>query len=207
MPGPFLFEYPKMRQKSSISQILANSILRALSWKMTLNLPPFPKYVIIAAPHTSNWDFVYFILLKFASGINFRWIGKESLFRWPVGIVMKRLGGIPVDRSVRNNFVAQIVKLFNEREELIIIIAPEGTRSKSQYWKTGFYYIALGARVPISLGFIDYRTREIGTGPYFVPTGDIQADFACIKEFYNGKRGKNPLSQGEVRLLSEIEGN
>ena len=194
-----------MRQKRSISQILARAILRAISWKMVLNIPPVSKYVIIGAPHTSNWDFVYFLLLKFAAGFNFSWIGKESLFHWPVGIVMSRLGGIPVDRSGRNNFVSQIVNLFNQRDQLIITIAPEGTRSKSEYWKTGFYYIALGAGVPIALGFIDYRTREIGIGSYFSPTGDIQSDFNCIKEFYNGKMGKNPLSQGKVRLHNEVK--
>lgn len=194
-----------MRQKRSISQILARAILRAISWKMVLNIPPVSKYVIIGAPHTSNWDFVYFLLLKFAAGINFSWIGKDSLFHRPVGSVMRRLGGIPVDRSVRNNFVGQIVSLFNKSEQLIITIAPEGTRSKSEYWKTGFYYIALGAGVPIALGFIDYRTREIGIGSYFSPTGDIQADFNCIKEFYNGKMGKNPLSQGKVRLHNEVK--
>ena len=193
-----------MQQKRSIPQILARAVLQAISWKMTLNFPPTSKYVIIGAPHTSNWDFVYFLLLKFAAGINFNWIGKESLFHWPVGIVMRRLGGIPVDRSVRNKLVSQMVDLFNQRDQFIITIAPEGTRSKSDYWKTGFYYIAVGAGVPISLGFIDYCAKEIGIGPYFFPTGDIQADFNRIKDFYAGKKGKYPQYQGEVRLLAEV---
>jgi 1-acyl-sn-glycerol-3-phosphate acyltransferase len=193
-----------MHQNKSFSQILALALLRAVSWKFTLDLPPTSKYVLVGAPHTSNWDFVYFLLLKFATGIKFNWIGKESLFRFPVGIVMSRVGGIPVDRSIRNNFVTQIVDLFNQKDQLIIMIAPEGTRSKAQYWKTGFYYIALGASVPVSLGFIDYGTRVIGIGPYFYPTGDIQADFNGIKKFYAGKKGKHPDRQGEVRLLSEV---
>jgi 1-acyl-sn-glycerol-3-phosphate acyltransferase len=203
-PQPPFYAHQIMLQKRSIPQVLAQTALRAVSWKFTLNLPPTTKYVLIGAPHTSNWDFVYFLLVKYAAGINFSWMGKDSLFRWPVGIVMSRLGGIPVDRSVRNSYVAQIVSLFKQKDQLIILVAPEGTRSRSAYWKTGFYYIAMSAGVPISLGFIDYQAREIGIGPYFMPTGDIQADFNQIKEFYAGKKGKYPQYQGEVRLLAEV---
>jgi 1-acyl-sn-glycerol-3-phosphate acyltransferase len=194
----------EMAQKRKLSRSFAASMLRLGGWKMPLNLPPASKYVLIGAPHTSNWDFIYFLLLKFAADLELSWIGKASLFRWPAGLLMKRLGGIPVDRSSNNDFVTQIVASFNRLECLIVTIAPEGTRSKAAYWRTGFYYIALGAGVPISLGFIDYRTKEIGIGPYFYPSGNIQADFHQIKEFYASKKGKHPERQGTVRLLAEM---
>jgi 1-acyl-sn-glycerol-3-phosphate acyltransferase len=193
-----------MGQKRKLSRSIASSILRANGWKITLNLPPAPKYVLIGAPHTSNWDFFYFLLLKFAADLQLSWIGKDSLFRWPAGSLMKRLGGIPVDRSSNNDFVTQIVTSINSSECFIVTIAPEGTRSKADYWKTGFYYIALGAGVPISLGFIDYPAKEIGIGPYFYPSGDIQVDFRQIKDFYDSKTGKHPERQGKIRLLAEL---
>ena len=188
-----------------LSQSFASSVLRAGGWKTPLTYPPAPKYVLIGAPHTSNWDFFYFLLLKFSIDLKLNWIGKASLFRWPVGFLMRRLGGIPVERSSSNDFVTQIVESFNKVNRLIVTIAPEGTRSKAEYWKTGFYYIALGAGVPISLGYIDYQTKEVGIGPYFFPTGDIQADFLKIKEFYASKRGKHPERQGKIRLLAEMK--
>lgn len=113
---------------------------------------------------------------------------------------MRWLGGIPVNRRSRNNFVEQIVETFRQQEELVIAIAPEGSRGSTVYWKTGFYYIALGAQVPIALGFIDYPNRVVGIGPAFIPSGDIQADFSVIKDFYTGKKGKYPHRQGEVQL-------
>ncbi len=195
-----------MMKRRSLLQILATAALEARSWKLSLDFPPLPSYVLVAAPHTSNWDFVYFLLFKFSTGIHLHWIGKESLFRFPFGLVMSRLGGIPIDRSSRNNYVAQMVDQFRRGEQFIVLIAPEGTRSKAQYWKTGFYYIALGAGVPVSLGFIDYASKRIGFGPYFFPTGDIQSDFRGIRSFYAGKTGKYPDSQGEIRLLAEING-
>jgi 1-acyl-sn-glycerol-3-phosphate acyltransferase len=193
-----------MNQNRSLSQSFALLLLHTMGWKISLSFPLTSKYVLIGAPHTSNWDFFYFLLLKWASGIKMNWIGKESLFHWPLGIVMRRLGGIPVDRNSSNHFVQQIVALFGHNEQLAMTIAPEGTRSKARYWKTGFYYIALGARVPISLGFIDYLEREVGIGPFFYPSGNIQDDFDIVRHFYANKTGKHPELQGEVRLLAEV---
>ncbi len=176
-----------MKQNRKLSQAFACSILRAAGWKMVLNFPPTPKFVLIGAPHTSNWDFAYFLLLKFGADINLNWIGKDSLFRWPVGIVMKWLGGIPVDRRSSNNFVTQIVTFFDKKEGLIVTIAPEGTRSKAAYWKTGFYYIALGAGVPISLGFIDYRPKRLVPALTFIPPGTSRQIFTRSKNFTAAK--------------------
>lgn len=190
-------------QSYSFSQILARAILRLKSWRLDVNLPVERKYVLVGAPHTSNWDFLYTMLLKYATGIKLHWIGKDTLFRGPMGSVMRALGGIPVKRHSNNNFVQQIVDTFNRVEELVVAISPEGTRSNTKYWRTGFYYIALGAGVPIALGFVDYREKVVGIGPALIPSGDIRADFNDIKEFYAGKTGKYPDKQGAIEIRPE----
>jgi len=184
----------------SFSQLLARSVLRAFSWKLDVILPANPKFVVIGAPHTSNMDFIFMLLLKYATGLKLHWIGKHTLFRAPFGSLMRRLGGIPVDRRSKNNFVDKVVNQINQQEKLVMAIAPEGTRSKSKYWRTGFYYIALGAAIPIALGFIDYKEKVVGIGPSFNPTGDLEADFNIIKMFYAGKTGKYPHLQGPMEL-------
>jgi 1-acyl-sn-glycerol-3-phosphate acyltransferase len=184
----------------SLSQFLARSVLRAISWKLDVTLPTNQKYVIIGAPHTSNMDFIFMLLLKYATGLKLHWIGKHTLFNAPFGGLMRRLGGIPVDRRSKNNFVDKVVNQINQQDEIVVAVAPEGTRSKSKYWRTGFYYIALGASIPIALGFIDYKDKIVGIGPSFYPTGDIQADFDKIKMFYASKTGKYPHLQGPMEL-------
>lgn len=159
--------------------------------------------MLIGAPHTSNWDFFYFLLMVYAAGLKLHFVGKESLFRWPVGIVMRWLGGIPVDRRSSNNFVKQMVAVYDQHEQLVITIAPEGTRGKTDTWRTGFYYIALGAGVPIALGYIDYRRKVVGIGPTLTPSGDIQADFERIKNFYAQKTGRYPELQGEIVIRAD----
>jgi len=192
------------KQEPTLSHNLALAILRALGWKLEVTLPDTKKYVLIGAPHTSNWDFVYMLLFRSAIGIKPRWIGKDTFFRWPFGGLWRRLGGIPVNRRSRNSFVDQMVATFQEHDKLILVIAPEGTRSKTRYWKSGFYYIALGAGVPIVMGFLDYARKVGGIGPALMPVGDIQADFVTIREFYADKTGKHPREQGEVRLYDAI---
>lgn len=182
------------------SQPLAAAILRLLSWKLDVNSPSVNKYVVVGAPHTSNWDFLYFLLLVHATGIKLNFVAKDSLFHWPLGGVMRRLGGIPVNRRVKNNFVNQMIVEYKCRQQLAITIAPEGTRGKTEYWRTGFYYIALGAKVPIFLGFIDYRNKVIGIGPSLSPSGDIQSDFTFIRKFYATKTGRHPGLQGNVNI-------
>jgi 1-acyl-sn-glycerol-3-phosphate acyltransferase len=188
---------------NSLLQALAKTILRLTHWKLDIHYPSAPKYVLIGAPHTSNWDLWFALLLMYASGVKLTWIGKHTLFRWPIGGLLRWLGGIPVNRASRNNFVQQIVDAFNRFENLVIAIAPESTRSKVDYWKTGFYYIAMGAGVPIALGFIDYPNRVVGIGPTLIPSGDLQADFDQIKTFYANKQGVNPGKQGPIQLRPE----
>ena len=191
---------PDVQTGTPFSQALFQWLMKLAGWRIAGELPTLRRYVLIGAPHTSNWDFIIGMLLKYSLGMRFNFVGKDSLFRGPMGILMRRLGGIPVNRRSRNNFVEQIVAAFKEREDLVIVITPEGTRSKSSYWRTGFYYIALGAGVPIVMGYLDYKHKVVGFGPTFTPSGDINADFAFLRDFYQGKTGKFPEKQGAVEL-------
>jgi 1-acyl-sn-glycerol-3-phosphate acyltransferase len=187
----------------SIAQMIAQAILRLFGWKVEARLPKARKFVLVGAPHTSNWDFIMMLLVMNALGLQINWVGKDSLFNGSFGGLMRRLGGIPVDRSARSGFVDQMVAEFDRRAAMILVIAPEGTRGKSEYWKTGFYYIAQGANVPIALGYVDYALKIGGIGPSLQPSGDIQADMLPIARFYAGVTGKHPQLQGEIRLRQE----
>ncbi len=172
---------------------LSIAFLKLTGWKVVGKLPPqAAKSVLIAAPHTSNWDLPYTLMVAFALRLNVYWIGKSSLFKPPFGGVMMWLGGIPVDRSQSNNLVAASSEAITQAEgPLQLIVPPEGTRSGTRYWKTGFYYIAAGAGVPIVLAFLDYDKKVGGLGPVFQTTGDVDADMLAIKAFYAGVKGKN----------------
>jgi 1-acyl-sn-glycerol-3-phosphate acyltransferase len=174
---------------------ISKIVLFCIGWKVKGKLPDIHKYVIIAAPHTSNWDYFFTILTAFVLKVQIYAMGKKSLTQGPFGPIMKWLGIIPIDRSKSNNIVELTIQQFNISEKLIIIVPPSGTRKKVAYWKTGFYYIALGAKVPISLGFIDYGRKIGGIGPLFYPTGDIDADMKIIKQFYADIKGKNQDKQ------------
>jgi 1-acyl-sn-glycerol-3-phosphate acyltransferase len=188
----------KSVSKLTFSQRLARAILKVFGWEFTGAFPDLPKYVLVGAPHTTNWDFPLAMLLMFAGGVRFNWIGKDSLFRWPMEGFFRSLGGIPVRREKNSNFVAQIVDAFNRSSHLIIAIAPEGTRSLAKRWKTGFYYMARSAQVPLVMGFVDYRRRQVGVGPVIFPNEDIEVTFAELRAFYSDKTGKYPNKQGEI---------
>ncbi|GAB5603486.1 lysophospholipid acyltransferase family protein [Thermus sp. FJN-A] len=167
--------------------------------------PPSRKYVLIGAPHTSNWDFFVGILALWALGIRARWLGKKELFRPPLGPLLRLLGGIPVDRSRREGLVDQVAEVLRQEEEIAILITPEGTRSQAPFWRTGFYYMALKAGVPIALGYADFPRKEVGIGGYLWPTGDLEGDFAKIRAFYQDKVGLKPKRQGPIRIREEAE--
>jgi 1-acyl-sn-glycerol-3-phosphate acyltransferase len=186
--------------QNSIIQTLASLLLKIIGWQIVGNFPELPKYVLVGAPHTSNWDFPVAMLWMFASGVRFAWIGKHTLFESPLGPMYYRLGGIPVRRDRSHNFVDQIVEQFECSDELIIAITPEGTRGKLSYWKTGFYHMAVGAGVPIVMGFLDFEHKHIGIGPILYPSGDIHADFSVLREFYSGIKGRHPHKQGAIEL-------
>lgn len=187
-------------QKSPLSQRLAHIILRLTGWRTHVLRQRTSRYVLIGAPHTSNWDFGLMLLLMAAEQLPIRFMGKDSLFRGPLGPLMRSLGGIPVNRRESTKLVDQIAAKFEEYDELIIGIAPEGTRSKVSHWKTGFYYIAMKANVPIAMAYLDYGNKIVGVGPSFIPSGDLKADFEIIRAFYSGIVGKNPSKQGEIVL-------
>jgi 1-acyl-sn-glycerol-3-phosphate acyltransferase len=180
---------------------VVNHVLRALSvtflrltgWTVEGSLPTSAaKSVFIAAPHTSNWDLPYTLMVAFALRLNPYWMGKAGIFRFPFGGLMRWFGGIAVDRSKSNNLVAASAQALTDADgPLQLIVPPEGTRSKTRYWKTGFYYIATTAQVPIILAYMDYATKRSGLGPAFEPTGDIEADMDRIKTFYQPFKGKN----------------
>ena len=180
---------------------VVNTLLRAFSlaflkltgWKVLGSLPPeCRKSVFIAAPHTSNWDLPYTLMVAFSLRLNIYWMGKSQLFRPPFRTLMMWLGGIPVQRESANNLVATSAAAIVAADgPLQLVVPPEGTRSKVHYWKTGFYYIAVEAKVPIVMAYMDYEKKISGLGPVFHPTGDIEADMAAIKAFYAPFKGKN----------------
>ena len=169
------------------------AVLRMTGWRVEGTLPPHAaKSVLIAAPHTSNWDLPYTLMLAFVLRLRVYWIGKQSLFRAPFGGVMRWLGGIPVNRDQANNLVASSAQAMREAQGPIqLIVPPEGTRGKTRHWKTGFYFIAQQADVPIVLAFVDYERKVGGLGPVFIPTGDLEQDMRAIKAFYAPIKGKN----------------
>jgi len=180
---------------------LVNTALRAVSlawlhlrgWKLDGALPPgTPKCVLIAAPHTSNWDLPYTLMVAFALRLNVYWMGKASIFRWPFGPVMRWLGGIAVNREQSSNLVAASAAALRAADGPVqLIVPPEGTRSKTRYWKTGFYWIAHEAGVPIVMAYMDYPRKLSGLGPQFKPSGNIETDMLEIKRFYAQFKGKN----------------
>jgi len=180
--------------------------LQRLGWTAVMAPAPGKKFVLVGYPHTSNWDFLYALLWGMASGTRFRWVGKKQLFPPVIGVVMKWLGGIPVDRSrAGGDFVSQVARIFDQHDNLWVVVAAEGTRSRAEYWKTGFYYMALEAKVPIALAYLDYAKKEVGIGGYFTPSGNLEADFAQIKAFYADKVGLDPSKQSPIRLRDKKE--
>lgn len=170
----------------------STGMLRLLGWKVDGQAPSEPKYVMIAAPHTSNWDFPVTLMTAFAMRLKLYWMGKDSLFPPVLGTVMRWLGGIAVNRARSGNMVQGTVDAFNSAKQLAVLVPPEGTRGKVTHWKTGFYYIAVGANVPIALAYLDFKRKTGGIGRMFYPTGDLEADMAEIQKFYAGITGKNP---------------
>ena len=166
--------------------------LHMAGWDFEGEIPNLSKFVIIAAPHTSNWDFLIVMSIALALGLDAHWIGKHTLFRWPLGRLLHWLGGIPVVRSEQRGVVAQVVDAFEGHDRLVFAIAPEGTRKRVDRWKTGFYHIALGASVPIFPAYFDYPRKVVGVGPPLMPSGDLEDDIESLKAFYAPFTGKKP---------------
>ena len=176
------------------------ALLRLAGWKVVLVRPPGPKAVVIVYPHTSNWDFIVGILARYAIAIPFRFVGKDTLFRWPFGGLFRRLGGIPVNRRQSTGFVGGLIEAFDKADSLYLAIAPEGTRRRIDHWKSGFYRVALAVNVPLGLAFIDYSRREVGIEAWLSLSGNEAEDLAGIRAGYSNKRGKRPEMEGDIPL-------
>ena len=178
---------------NTVLRVLSVSFLKLTGWKVQGSLPPnCSKSVFIAAPHTSNWDLPYTLMVAFSLRLHIYWMGKEQIFKPPFRGVMMWLGGIPVNREKSSNLVAASVEAIQQADgPLQLVVPPEGTRSNTRYWTTGFYYIAVGAQVPIVMSYMDYEKKISGLGPVFQPSGDIDADMVRIKAFYAPFKGKN----------------
>ncbi len=187
-----------------IARLIGTLALRAVGWRVEGRIPPeVQRAVVIAAPHTSNWDLPLMLAVAWALDVRPAWLGKRELFRGPLGWLFRRLGGIPVDRAVRGNLVAQAAARLHAAERLFLVVPPSGTRARAPHWKSGFYHIARGARVPIVCAFLDYGRRTGGIGPVFTPTGNVVADMDRLRGFYGDISGRYPENATPVRLVEE----
>lgn len=192
-----------MRRK--LRYAIGRTWMWAFRWRVEGELPPH-KCVIIAAPHTSNWDTPFMLAASYVIGFRISFMAKHTVFRGPLGRIMKRLGGIPVDRRSPQNLVQQVAERFASEDALVLAIPPEGTRKPVEYWKSGFYQIARAAGVPVVLGFLDFERRVGGLGPVMYPTGDVCADMDRLRDFYRDFRGKHPARESTPRLREEDAG-
>lgn len=171
---------------------IGNLLLKLMGWKIVGELPKDKKYMIIVAPHTTNWDFIIGLFGRFAVGVKINFIAKQQLFFFPLGTFMRAVGGSPVDRSKKGNKVAEVAELYRQKDEFILAITPEGTRSQVTRWKEGFYHIACEADIPIAMVGLDYPTKEIRIHGPFKPSGDIDKDFPQIIAFFRTIKGLYP---------------
>lgn len=171
---------------------LSNLILRMAGWKVCITVPDYPKVIICVAPHTSNWDFILGKLAYAAIGRKAGFLMKSSWFFFPLGLIFKAIGGVPVSRGKGTSLVDTLVERYRTSDRLALAITPEGTRSLTTRWHTGFLHIALEANVPIVLGAIDFATKRIIIEDTFTPTGDIEADIRRVKDYYRPFKGKYP---------------
>ncbi len=186
-----------------MKQKLARWLLVTMGWRLEGTKPTNTHSVMIAAPHTSNWDFPLMLLFAAAFDIKVTWMAKHSLFRPPMGWFMRAMGGMPIERHSSNNVVDAMVESFAKMKELVLLVPTEGTRDRAEYWKSGFYHIARQANVPIIPSFLDFGQKRGGFGPAMVPTGDVSVDMQYFRDFYAGMLGKFPEMFGPIRLKDE----
>jgi 1-acyl-sn-glycerol-3-phosphate acyltransferase len=190
-----------MRRK--LKYWIGRAWMGAAGWRVEGALPQGKKFVLIAAPHTSNWDLPFMLAAGYILGARISWLGKHTVFWGPFGWFMKALGGIPVDRRSPQNLVQQVTQRFAASDALILAVPPEGTRKQVAYWKSGFYQIARAAQVPVAMGYLDFRRKVAGVGPFLHITADVRADMDQIRAFYRDIRGKRPALESTPRLREE----
>ena len=190
------------RRCNPLAQLLGGLVLSVFGWQKAGQVPSARNMVIIAAPHTTNWDFIFLLAAAYSFGISVNWLGKDSLFRSPLGPILRFLGGVPVDRSKRNNLVQSLSEQIEHGSGLALVIPPSGTRRKTEHWKSGFYRIAEAAQIPLVCGYLDYQKKEAGLGLAFLPS-DLSRDMNRIREFYEPIVGKYPENKSRIRLREE----
>ncbi|KAA3610000.1 MAG: glycerol acyltransferase [Calditrichaeota bacterium] len=195
----------KTKHKNPISRLFAKVVLKLIGWKVDFKIPEEKKFLLISEPHTSNWDLPLMLIISIVIGRQLNWAAKDNLFKGLHGKYLRWLGGIPVNRRSRTKFTDQIIEIFNKSEKLIFVIAPSGTRSFTEFWKSGFYHIANGAKIPIAFGFLDYGNKVGGIKPGFLPSGNMEEDFKLIRKFYDGMKGKIPENFGPIRFQESKE--
>ena len=186
-------------------QVFCVAILKSFGWTIDYSTLSISRCVIIAAPHTSNWDFLLMLLFAGAFKIKINWMGKSSLFKKPYGFIFRLMGGIAVQRSKKNNLVADMITLFNSENQMRLVVPVEGTRAYNHFWKSGFYHIAKGASVPILPTFLDYSKKTGGFGIAIHVTDDVIADMDKLRDFYSTVKGKFPTHSSTVRLKEETK--
>lgn len=179
---------------------LSALILRLIGWCSVYTPPPGPKSVVLVYPHTSNWDFPLGVLFKAKHRAVINWAGKDTLFRWPLKGLFLWLGGVPINRRERTGMIGQLVDTMASVDSFHMCITPEGTRSKTDHWKSGFYRLALAAGVPVGLGFIDYGQKCVGIERWVMLSGDEENDLAMLRAYYADKAGRYPDKAGDIRF-------
>ncbi len=180
------------RRGNAISRGLSHLALRLSGWRIAGDMPNLSKFVIIVAPHTSNWDFFIGVMVMFALELRGTFLGKHTIFRGPLGSLMRWLGGVPVNRSASHDMVAQTIGYFESRPHMVLALSPEGTRKKLPAWRTGFYHVARGARVPIVPVSFDFPKRLVQIYPAFTATDDQTADLAAIRAYFDASMARHP---------------
>ncbi len=190
---------------SRIVQLTGRLILRIGRWRLVSRQLPVRNFIVIAAPHTSNWDLLWLLGAAWSLGVHINWLAKASVFRGPAGPVLRAMGGIPVERDGRGKLVGRLSEQLAKGEGLALVIPPEGTRKYLNHWKSGFYRIAENTGVPILCSFLDYKERATGIGPLFSTTANMQADMDKFRAFYEPFTARYPADKSDIRLLDETE--
>ncbi len=183
-----------------ILKAIAKTILKLGGWEIVGGIPEVKKAVLIAAPHTSNWDGYWLLVYKVAVGLDLRFLAKHTLFWWPLGTLLRALGAMPLNRGSGGDVVRDIARDFENNESFYLALAPEGTRSWKPYWKTGFYRIATTAKVPVIFGFLDYKTKRLGLGDSLMLSGDVEKDLEVIRSFYKPMIGRHPELASPIKF-------
>jgi 1-acyl-sn-glycerol-3-phosphate acyltransferase len=188
-----------------IRGFIGRTWLKVFGWRLETETPAHSKFVVVAAPHTSGWDLPFMLATSYVMDVPISWMGKRELFEAPFGWFMRGLGGIPIDRSKHHNVVSWAIAEIQKAERLVLAVPAKGTRARADYWKSGFYHIAKGANVPVALAYLDYGKKRCGIGAFVMPTDDVRADMARIRDFYAGVTAKFPDLEGPARLREEEE--